>query len=338
MENTHIENQLIVKYLMQQLSEEESAQVADWIRYNPANQEFLFSLEELYWASRMKEMRELADTNSEWKKLEAKILKGKEVQKKAKEAKVYRLNTIFKYAAIIAVSISLPFTISRLGIATHKAKQNIDNAATIVTNKGERSQLILPDGTKIWINACSSLSYDLHSPSEHRLKLSGEAYFEVAKNEKRSFIVSTSLLDVKVLGTKFNLKAFDEDDEVQTTLYEGSVAVTTPDKLIVLKPGEQLTYAKDKPMFFTTVLGKEDMEWKEGIYHFKKQKLQNIVVSLERYFDVEISIDDMGLAQEQFTCDFENSENLIDILEVLKMTKKLDYSIKGSKVYIISKK
>jgi len=280
----------------------------------------------------------LADTNNEWKKLEARILMEKASrEKEEKEVKIYRLNTILKYAAIIALAISLPFSISRMEFFSNKNEQNTGNVATVVTGKGERSQLILPDGTSVWINACSSLSYDLNLSAEHRLKLSGEAYFEVTPNEHRSFVVSTSLLDVKVLGTKFNMKAFEEDDEVQTTLYEGSVAVNTPSESILLKPREQLTYGKNNSLLLVTVTGKEGMEWKDGIYYFKKQKLQSIVRSLERSFDVEISIADLRLAQEEFTCEFENAENLVDILEVLKMTKKLDYSIKGSKVNITSK-
>jgi ferric-dicitrate binding protein FerR (iron transport regulator) len=337
-----IENQLIVKYLMQRLTEEESALVAEWIKNDESNQDFLFSLEELYWANRMEEMQRLADTNQEWKKLEYQILHGREKRKEKKHRKKFSsLTAILKYAAIIAVSISLPFMAFQMGFFNKTEKQNLPSFITVVTGKGERSQLILPDGTKVWMNACSSLKYNTGLSSGRQLQLTGEAYFEVAKDEHRPFIVSTPLLDVKVLGTKFNLKAFEGDDKIQATLYEGLIAANTHDqsfkKDFFLNPGEQLIYKKDKTLVITTLSCTDAIDWKNGIFRFNKQTLQDIAHSLERSFDAEITIMDANLAQEKFTCEFKNEENLIDILNILKRTKKLDYAMKGSKVNIISK-
>jgi ferric-dicitrate binding protein FerR (iron transport regulator) len=194
----------------------------------------------------------------------------------------------------------------------------------------------------VWLNACSSLIYNIDLSSDRQLQLTGEAYFEVAKDEHHPLTVSTSLLHIKVLGTKFNLKAFEGDDEVQATLYEGAIAANTHDQSFAqdffLKPGEQLTYEKGKTLTISAVSEQDATDWKNGIFRFKKQTLQDIAHSLERSFNVEITIADTKLAQEKFTCEFKNEENLIDILNILKKTKKLDYSIKGSKINIISKK
>jgi ferric-dicitrate binding protein FerR (iron transport regulator) len=191
------------------------------------------------------------------------------------------------------------------------------------------------------MNACSSLKYNTGLSSNQQLQLTGEAYFEVVKDEHRTFIVSTPLLDIKVLGTKFNLKAFEGEDKVQATLYEGLIAANTHDQSFkqdfFLNPGEQLIYEKDKTLMITTLTGNDAIDWKNGIFRFDKQTLQDIVRSLERSFDVEFTITDAKLAQEKFTCEFKNEESLTDILNILKKTKKLDYSIKGSKVDIISK-
>jgi ferric-dicitrate binding protein FerR (iron transport regulator) len=327
---------------MQQLTEEESALVAEWIRNDQSNQDFLFSLEELYWANQMEELQQLADTNQEWKKLEHHILQVREDRKEEKNRKkIFPLTALFKYAAILAIAVSLPFMFSKMGFFDNPKEQNPPSFITVVTGKGERSQLILPDGTKVWINACSSLTYNTGSTSDRRLQLTGEAYFEVAREEHRPFIVSTSLLDVKVLGTKFNLKAFEGEDEVRATLFEGLITANTHDKSLrqdlFLNPGEQLIYKKDKTLMISTTSGCEAMDWKNGIFRFRKQTLQEITSSLERTFDVEITFADTELAQEKFTCEFKDEENLTDILNVLKKTKKLNYHIKGSKVTIYSK-
>jgi ferric-dicitrate binding protein FerR (iron transport regulator) len=331
MENINRENQLIVKYLKQQLSEEESGWVAEWLQQDKANQDFLFSLEELYWANQMEEMQQLADTNREWKKLEKQILR----------IRGNRFPAILKYAAVIVIAISLPFVLHRAGFFYQTDKQEVNHFVTMMTGKGERSQLILPDGTKVWINACSSLVYNTNLSADRQLKLSGEAYFEVTKDEHHPFIVSTPLLDIKVLGTKFNLRAFEEENEVRTTLYEGSVSANTPDRLFkqdfILQPGEQLIYGKNNSLLVVSAFGKEDKDWKDGIFHFKKQTLRSITYSMERIFNVEITITDPNLSREEFTCEFKDAESLTDMLNILKMTKKLDYSVKGQKVTIVPK-
>ncbi|MDR0864141.1 MAG: DUF4974 domain-containing protein [Candidatus Symbiothrix sp.] len=328
MENMNVENQLIVKYLMQQLSEEESAFIASWLQQDKANQDFLFSLEELYWANQMNEMQQLADTNREWKKLESRILRIR---------KNY-FYPMLKYAAILAIAVVLPYTLYRTGFFNPNAHPTADHFVTVTTGKGEHSRLTLPDSTQVWLNACSSLAYNTNQTTDRQVKLSGEAYFEVTKDEHHPFVVSTPLLDIRVLGTKFNLRAFGEEKEVRTTLYEGSVAAHTPDQSIKLKPGEQLIYKEDKTLSIVAISGKEDRDWKDGIFHFRQQTLQNITRTLERSFNVEITIADWNLSQEKFTCEFENGESLDDILKILKMTKKLDYSITGSKVKIVPKK
>jgi ferric-dicitrate binding protein FerR (iron transport regulator) len=318
--------------LLQQLSEEESAEIVVWLQQDKANQDFLFSLEELYWAYQMDEMRQLADTNQEWKKLESKILQGKRIG----------LLPVLKYAAIIILALSLPYTAYKTGLFHSTAKENPSSFITVTTEKGGRSQITLPDDTKVWLNSCSSLTYNTNMTSDRQIQLTGEAYFEVSKDEHRPFTVSTPLLEIQVLGTKFNLRAFNDEDQVQTTLYEGQIAAHLSDSLfkqdVVLHPGEQLTYRKNKTVTLTTEYVKNDRDWKDGAFYFRQQSLQTITHTLERSFNVEITIADWELSQEKFTCEFKNGESLSDILRILKLTKKLDYTISGSNVKIFPAK
>ncbi|MDR0412831.1 MAG: DUF4974 domain-containing protein [Dysgonamonadaceae bacterium] len=333
-----MQTELIVKYLIRQLTEEESALLVEWLESDNANRDFLFGLEELYWADRIEEWQRLADTDREWKKLEKQIRQPSGEERKKKRA---LLTGILRYAAILAVAVSLPFAVYKTGLFTGTKPPDAPCLITIDAGKGERSQVTLPDGTKVWINSCSSLTYHTEASAVRRVQLTGEAYFEVIKNDRRPFIVSTPLLDVKVLGTKFNLKAFEEENSIQATLYEGLIAANIHnrpfDRDFLLNPGEQLTYEKDKKPMISTVQGQEATDWKNGIFRFHKRQLQDIVRALERSFAVEITIADAKLAQERFTCEFRNEENVVDILNVLKKTKKLDFRIKGSIITVFSK-
>jgi ferric-dicitrate binding protein FerR (iron transport regulator) len=278
----------------------------------------------------MEEMRQLADANREWKKLESRILQTRHPSS--------ILINCLKYAAIIVVVVTLPFTVIKMKLFNSPAAST-GAYATVVTGKGGRSQLTFPDSTRVWLNSCTSLTYYTGSESDRRVTLLGEAYFEVAKDEHHPFIVSTPLMDVKVLGTKFNLRAFDDENQVQATLYEGQILAHIADPAfrqeVLLKPGEQLTYGKNKIPAVTTGQVQNDRDWKDGIFYFRQQTLQTIARTLERSFNVEITITDEQLSQEKFTCEFKNGESLNDILRILKMTKKLNYSITGSKIKIV---
>jgi ferric-dicitrate binding protein FerR (iron transport regulator) len=334
MENINIENQLIIKYLTKTLSEEESMHVVSWLQQDKAHQDFLFKLEELYWANQMKKMQRLADTNHEWKKLESYILQNK--------TKKFLFRKELKYVAIIVVLISMAFIVSKMDFFDFYGKKDSITYTTVITKKGERTQIILPDSSKVWLNSCTSIVYNNNSKTDRQIKLSGEAYFEIKKDTRHPFIVSTSLIDIEVLGTQFNLRAFDDEDLVQTSLYEGQVIARTvvpaSKQEVFLKPGERLTYKKNKTWTLATDHLKDDRYWKEGAICFRQQTLQNIARILERTFDVEITIVDENLLKEKFTGEFKNGENVNDILKILKMTKKLDYLITDSKIKIISPK
>lgn len=328
-----MENELIIKYLRKELSQEESQKIAEWLLESRANQDFLFALEELYSLDEINRLKEAADTNNEWKKLEREILKGKSKEKKSRlHLPVFK---ILKYAAFIAVAISIPYLLSQTSF--FKQKENKEYTfATVITEKGNRAQLILPDGTKVWLNSCSKLEYNMDFIADRKIKLSGEAYFDVAKNKDHPLTVETSLVKVAVLGTKFNLRAFEDEDIIETTLYEGAVSVNnihdTFQQDILLHPDQQLTFNRDNTFALTSADHDNNIKWKDGIFYFKKQELRYIAKNLSRSFNVDIIITDDDLANQQFTCEFKNSETINEILDILQMTGRLDYKIINNKI------
>lgn len=172
-------------------------------------------------------------------------------------------------------------------------KPNIYN--TISTPNGGQYQVVLPDGTKVWLNAASSLRFPLtfDQMSERKVELKGEAYFEVAKQFKKGkservpFIVQTEKQQVEVLGTHFNINAYKEEPGLKTTLMEGSVRVTDHKNTVILKPGEQAT-DRDGQLLSAKVDVEEVMSWKNGYFRFNNTDLKTIMRQASRWYNVDV--------------------------------------------------
>lgn len=170
---------------------------------------------------------------------------------------------------------------------------------TISTPRGGQYQIILPDGTKVWLNAASSLKYPvLFSKHERKVDLIGEAYFEVKKNETSPFIVSTDDQTVTVLGTHFNINSYKDDSEVKTTLLEGSVMVSaitpTIDKNInqrVLKPGEQSVLNSRHDLKVSKVNVSNVIAWKNGLFHFENTNIREVMEEFSRWYNVDFEFE-----------------------------------------------
>jgi transmembrane sensor len=161
----------------------------------------------------------------------------------------------------------------------------IDNALvynTLSTPRGGEYQVVLPDGTHVWLNSASSLSYPVEfAGNERRVKLTGEAYFEVAKNKDKPFYVNSNKVQVRVLGTHFNISAYNDDDEFTATLLEGSVQVSKNNSQSLLKPGQQAVINNGADMIRVSQANiNEVMAWKNGYFIFNDD---NIATILKRY-------------------------------------------------------
>ena len=195
----------------------------------------------------------------------------------------------------------------------------------VSTAYGETKHLLLPDSSEVWLNAGTTLKYkkDLGSSqhSAYRLiHLNGEAYFSVRKNKKVPFIVQTQQLTVKVLGTKFNVKAYPEDPRTITTLTSGRVEVSTENKKCwILNPNQQISYANNGTSVDITEINPADTQtWLDGHLIFINSSFDEIVATLERRFNVSIT-NYIGIAlSKRYTIKFLKNENLDEVLNVLK--------------------
>lgn len=196
---------------------------------------------------------------------------------------------------------------------------------TLYTPAGQRAQLILQDGTEVWLNAKSKLVYPAQfTGEERRVIVEGEAFFDVAKDPSKPFIVSAQDIDMKVLGTQFNVYCYPDAGYIQTSLLEGSVRVFFPDREnegITLKPDQQVTVSDGK-MKVSPIRLSEHFLWRDGIYAFENEPLIDILKKMELYYDVKIVIKDTSLFNDTYTGKFRQRDSLDDVFRVLHQIRK----------------
>lgn len=216
-----------------------------------------------------------------------------------------------------------------------QGEKGIAGYNSIETPRGGQYQLNLPDGTKIWINSASSLKYpaSFASLKERRVELSGEAYFEVAKDKTHPFIVKSGRQEIQVLGTHFDVNAYPDEQLIKTTLLEGAVKLN---KQVVLKPGEQSSLTGEK--FTVKAVNVNDaVDWKNGEFVFTNESLTSILKKVSRWYDVEIKYVRTPANMPTFTGSVSRSENISGVLKMLEETSNVRFSIEGKQVSVITK-
>lgn len=209
---------------------------------------------------------------------------------------------------------------------------------TIIVPKGGEYKLSLADGTKIWMNSHSKLKYPISfAANERKVFLEGEAYFEVAKNKKSPFIVSVNNFDIRVLGTSFNVSAYNRDETIKTTLVEGEVQIK--DKIwnntSLLLANDQYVFNKTNGKSLKHKVKTElYTSWKEGRFVFEEERLDEIMLRLSRWYDVEIFFLGNEKKSLTFTGDVARYDNIVEILQMLELTNKVRFTIKDKSVMV----
>ncbi|RAV98478.1 FecR family protein [Pseudochryseolinea flava] len=250
----------------------------------------------------------------------------------------------FKVAAsvlILAVSGSI-FLLSQNGAADRVIDTAFSKAEhqVLKTVKGKRTMITLSDGTKVWLNADSRIAYDrsFGKGETREVFLDGEAFFDVTEDKQKPFIVNTSGVAVKVLGTAFNVRAFKTDATIEATLVHGKIALSTDDNQedILLLPNQQAVYSKSSKQVTleNEVNTYEYTSWKTGQISFKDETFAVIMQDLERWYDVTIHVDNTQALECRFSAKIDN-KTLEDVLELFKDAgPSFDYKIEGNEVFI----
>ena len=319
--------ELIEKYFEGNITDAEIKELSDWIKNDRRLQN--------WWEEEFS--KSSADINPVLRdKLFARI--KEETQGEGKIQGEEKPNTIrmnpWKWAAAIVLPICIAFFTYYL----------IDSSPTagapfvVKANKGDKATIELPDGTNVVLNSASQLSY-LNNFGEkvRRVQLNGEAYFKVAHDEKHAFIVQIGDLEVKVLGTSFNVSAYEDAKDVTVVLLEGKVGVYAQQTSHIMKPGDKIEYNKVTHKITTAQVHPDDyIEWTKGNIYFEKESLENIMKTLSRIYDVEIRFDSNKLPNEYFTGTIPGG-GIQNALNILMLTSPFYYEMDGSVIVLKEK-
>lgn len=226
----------------------------------------------------------------------------------------------------------------------------------IIAGKGVRKEIKLPDGTIVQLNSDSKISYDMDMQKRNQrdVRLIGEAFFKVAHDKKRPFVVKTNTIAIKVLGTEFNVKAYPGDRESETTLLKGSIELTVngrSEQKIILKPSEKFALVKkkakltDKDSSSVLMIENispvkvgdreyiEEISWTENKFVFQNDSFEDMIPKLERWYNVKIILDNPAIKSYRFTGIFIN-ENIDQALEAMQLIKPFHYNLYENEVKI----
>jgi ferric-dicitrate binding protein FerR (iron transport regulator) len=321
---------LFRNYLQGNLSEEEELRLAEWLSISDQNYlEFKKYLSE----NRLFQSHS-NETNQAWQNTRRKIY----THFKYQVGKTAIIPDWLKIAAIIVVALVAGFYSNRI-IQPDGNRQATVNE--IIVPNGEKAQVILSDGTKVYLNAGTRFKYPaVFSQKKREVILTGEAFFEVTKKKSSPFIIETPRFNVKVTGTSFNLNTYREDAENILTLHTGEVIIACEDQEFRVQPGEKFVFntRTGKSGITTTDLEKSIL-WKEGMTVIEDLNLEEIVKILERKFNVQIRIMDEKYKKIRYAGQFKAHETLVEILDLIKETSpvKFNYEINETKNVITIK-
>lgn len=205
---------------------------------------------------------------------------------------------------------------------------------TIETPKGGKYQIILPDGSKVWLNSVSSLRFPaIFSVNERSVELTGEAFFDVAKNIDKPFIVKTKDMKVFVTGTQFNVMAYSDENYSATTLVEGSVNVSNPNSNIVLKPGEQVVSNEGAKLSKSIADVEQNIAWKNGLFQFNDSGMRTVMNQISRWYDVSIEYKG-SVPEKRFGGYISRDSKLSQVLKMLEISG-VKFKIEEKKIIVL---
>jgi transmembrane sensor len=363
-ENNQSVDDLITGFLTEELSGDETRDLISWIRLKRANKQYFDEFCEIWITAKARLKNPGYNFHEGFWKFKQRIKHSEDLSNDRNNPGTFK--KIIRYAAIFIIAF---FSSSLLFFYAGKNRAAKPDQTFIELNVpfGSRAKFSLSDGTIVTLNAGSRLKYDNHFGIADRVvEFQGEGYFNVATNEKKPFIVKTSHLNVIALGTEFNVKAYEDEKTIETTLVKGIVKVEeiteqSTSKTLVLKPNQKLTFFKENSSIVSgtatpkgnCIIKSQSMQaqksiaiptlvaeninvdpvisWKENRWIFEKQSLLQIAVELERRYDVQIIFESERLKTFRFT-GIIVAEPIEQVLEVMSISAPINFKLKGNVV------
>ncbi len=360
-------DEILIKYLVGSATAEERNIALSWINEGAENQKYFDELKDYYELTKVTQKPSGFNSTEGWNRVKAGYYQAR-YQQQVQHSKVRQIITRYAIpiAACVLVTFLLGFFTSNF-LSTNHSQKNAIAYNEIRVPLGAKSQVILSDGTKVWLNAGSKFRYPVNFMQGNReVYLDGEAFFDVTKMDHKLFIVKTSKLNIKVYGTQFNVKSYPEENLIQTTLVKGSVAIESADKAekgtIYLKPNESATYYKNekakvaaiaetsttKSSSVTTdvkkvvdtkekivVVPKVDplpiTSWKDTRWVIVGEDLGQLTIKLERRYNVKIAFETEDLKRYKFSGTLAE-ETFEQVLRIIQLSAPIQYSIENNHV------
>lgn len=354
---------LIAGFIEGSIRDEELTNLIDELKNDPEKRKEFDEYIDI-WQSTLK-VRKTDDYNAEkaWYKLKCEI---RNTAGRSYESLSYKLVRKIQRVAAAVIIIAIAGTLTFYLFKNTGISGNDEALSEYIIPYGSRSQIILPDGTDIWLNSGSRIKYDNEFGRHNRnIFLEGEAYFDVSRDEKLPFVVNTSEITIKVVGTAFNVKAYPDEDVVETTVERGMVQVKSDAQSsvkwdgIILKAKQKLLYTRKnetvnpddlpdidksgkqsvsnpeprKAIIDNNVSTKVYTSWKDNRWIIEREELQSLAVKLERRYNVSIVINDESLKNYVFSGILED-ETLEQVLEAIKLTAPILYKINQKRVVL----
>lgn len=336
--------ELLIRYFQDTADTQTLQQLLEVVRKSEDKKQELAQLKSVYdsLSVRVEALKYPIDVS--WETMRQKIDTGKQT-KKTNVSPIRRMTYLWTYAAIFLLILLLGVQY----VYYHSNAQRIEMPDSytrfVVERGGGKSSLFLPDGTKVLLNAGTTIQYPTQFDQHERtVMLDGEGYFEVAENEQKPFVVKLKGYDVKVLGTVFNVKAYPDMPYSTTSLVSGKVLLTSYDSVgtvreeRIMHPDE--TARIDKQTGSITTFRSDDefqLAWTKQLYKFKDKPFAEIVSELERLYDVNILIEDEALSQSIFTGSFVLKSTIEEVLEPFGQYNKFRYTKDGHTIRIYPK-
>lgn len=300
--------ELLNKYIAGDATPEEKEEVARWLDADKKNMKEFLALRKLY-------------DISIWQQEQTPVAKDK----LSLGNKHWTLRSAsFELAKVAAIFI-LAFTI----VYSFLINEDNDSAKmqTIFVPPGQRAELTLTDGTKVWLNAKTTFTFpDKFTANNRRVTLDGEGYFDVTKNPEKPFIVNTERYDIKVMGTEFNVTAYSGSSVFETSLLKGAVEVFSPAKntKVSLEP-HMRTYEENGILKKDTIEHENYFLWKEGLICFYDEPVDKMIKKLQLYYDVKIDVQNKTLLNNRYSGKFRTKDGVEHVLKVLQLNNKFSY-------------
>jgi len=318
-----MESEKLIAYITGEPDEVTSTAVLEWISASEENRKEFYRLKNIYALS--KGGSPIPEIRSDYLKVKGQLSPQPGV------ITLRWLKQTMKYAAVIAITLLSVYFYGQFR-KTGISREYVSSYHQLTVPLGQISEFIFADGTRVWLNSGTTLRFpDNPQDSLREVFLEGEAYFDVAKNEKLPFIVHAGAMDIRVLGTAFNVQNYPDMDQTETTLVEGSLEILNKERkeLAKLKPGEQLKYSKSS---LSGILSRVDtapyQAWRDGKLIFRDKSLGEIAGSLERWYNVRIKFSDDKIRNYRFTGTILKHKPFDQILQAIRLTTPIRYQVR----------